>query len=603
MAYKALYRTYRPMDFESMSGQKHIITTLKNAIKTNKIAHAYIFSGPRGTGKTSTAKILAKAVNCLTEGENKPCNECENCKAINDNTFPDIVEIDAASNNGVDEVRELIEKVKYAPIKGKYKVYIIDEVHMMTPGAFNALLKTLEEPPAHVIFILATTDIHRVLPTILSRCQRFDFNKLSYDDIKEKVEYILKQENVIAEDGVTSLIAELADGGMRDALSELDQLISYAGNEIKLQHIYDMYGMMSAADMIQYLILISLAKTSEVFELIEQYIEKGIDVRRLTYDLMVCLKDAIIYSSTSDASILEKLNEEQAKEVLKYYSKEKAIAVVDCLNETLTNYRQSSNYRLFFEIGSLKAIEKINANAKAPKVQETVVKQEEVKPKVEEKVVEQVKQEEVKPQVAKQETVEQKPATNNVVFNNLPVNSIIKKVYLKPESSERIEYSIDDYVNIVAHGDKRFKLELIDQWKQINEYLNYDQTKYIAQLLAEAKIGAANKDFCVLVYDHRIVSSRAQEKNNLILIRQFLKELFNYDFEIYVLDHSLFVDVTHTYMQLIQAHKQIELRDLPKLEVDKPIELPTIEETKPETNETIEIGKSVFGDLLKIKEK
>ncbi len=596
MAYKALYRTYRPIDFENISGQKHIVTTLKNAIKSNKIAHAYIFSGPRGTGKTSTAKILAKAINCLSDGE-KPCNHCENCIAINENTFPDIIEIDAASNNGVDEVRELIEKVKYAPIKGKYKVYIIDEVHMMTAGAFNALLKTLEEPPAHVIFILATTDIHRVIPTILSRCQRFDFNKLSYDDIKEKVEYILKKENIIAEDGVSSLLAELADGGMRDALSELDQLISYAGNEIKLQHIYDMYGMMSAADMIQYLILIALTKTNDVFELIEQYIEKGIDVRRLTYDLMICLKDAIIYQSTSDATILEKLNKEQTQDLLKYYDINQALAVIDILNEALSNYRQSTNYRLFFELASLKAIEKITHNTTTNTNSSFETKKEE--PKKPE--LAQPKVETIKPQ----ESLQDQKMTRSVL-SNVPVNSVVKKTYLAPASSERIEYSLDEYVNIVAHGDKSFKLELIDQWVKIKEYLNYDQTKYMAQLLMDAKIGAANKDFCVLVYNHRIISSRAQEKNNLILIRQFLKELFNYDFEVYVLDHSSFVDVTTTYMQLIQAHRPIELKELPKIEIEPEQETTSTstEDTSTENvNETIEIGKNLFGDLLKIKEK
>ena len=244
MAYKALYRTYRPTTFKEVAGQAHIVKTLKNALACNKIAHAYLFCGPRGTGKTTMAKLLAKALNC-EEGMGHQCNHCSNCIAINEGSHPDVIEIDAASNNGVEDVRDIIERVKYSPIKGKYKVYIIDEVHMMSPNAFNALLKTLEEPPANVIFILATTEPHKVLPTILSRCQRYDFSKVDDKSLAERLKEILETENVSYTEDALDLIISLCDGGVRDALSLLDQAIAYCGNKITRTDIEDIFGIVS----------------------------------------------------------------------------------------------------------------------------------------------------------------------------------------------------------------------------------------------------------------------------------------------------------------------------------------------------------------------
>jgi DNA polymerase-3 subunit gamma/tau len=312
MSYKSLYLTYRPQTFEEVAGQKPIVRTLKNALASGKIAHAYLFAGPRGTGKTTMARLLAKALNC-EEGMGHQCNKCSNCVAISEGSHPDVIEIDAASNNGVDQVRDLIEKVKYAPIKGKYKVYIIDEVHMMSTGAFNALLKTLEEPPENVIFILCTTEPYKVLPTILSRCQRFDFAKLSDEDMSAKLLEVLKAENATYDEEGLKAIVSLADGGMRDALSILEQVLAYSGNQLHEKDVLAIYGLASLEEKIALLQSLKSGDVATVVTKSESFIAGGIDVRRLVGDLIAILKDLLIYEKTGDASLIEEISEEQAQ--------------------------------------------------------------------------------------------------------------------------------------------------------------------------------------------------------------------------------------------------------------------------------------------------
>ena len=590
MAYKALYRKYRPETFENVVGQKHIIKTLLNAIENNKVAHAYIFSGPRGTGKTTTAKLLAKALNC--SNENKPCNECADCKAILEGTHPDIIEIDAASNNGVDEVRELIEKVKYAPIQGKFKVYIIDEVHMMTPGAFNALLKTLEEPPEHVVFILATTDVHKVIPTVLSRCQRFDFSKINFEDIKQRVTEILNLENITFEEGVPSLVAELADGGMRDALSILDQVVSYAGDNVTLQHIYDIYGMMSNGDMVEYLTLLAENKTKEVLEMIENYIGKGIDVKRLSYDLMVCLKDAIVYRSTSDETILERINADNAKAILRYYSTDNALKVSEILNEARNNYRLSTNYRLFFELASLKIIESLATNP-------NIFKEEVSKPAIKEVIVEKV----IEKVVEVPKTNEEKVVAKMEEKEQVEEKTTVANKYETPSESEIISYSLEEYVNILCQGDKKFKESLISRWGEIRKHIDNLNTRYVAQLLSDSNIGVASKDFILLVYDFKLLASRARQKNNLLLIRKFIKEIFDYDLEVFAVERSTFIDMTNKFFELKQAGKLPSRRPIPHLSEQQTNILDEVvsHESEELKDATIELGRDLFGDALKIE--
>jgi DNA polymerase-3 subunit gamma/tau len=353
MSYKALYLTYRPQTFDEVAGQKAIVRTLKNALATGKMAHAYLFAGPRGTGKTTMARLLAKALDC-EEGIGHQCNKCSNCLAISEGAHPDVIEIDAASNNGVDQVRDLIDKVKYAPIKGRYKVYIIDEVHMMSTGAFNALLKTLEEPPENVIFILCTTEPYKVLPTILSRCQRFDFGKLTDEEMKGKlVEVLAKEKAEYDENGIRAIIS-LADGGMRDALSILDQVLAFSGNKLKEEDVLAIFGLASVQEKIDLLKSVASGDVAFVMKKAESFMAAGLDIRRLVTDLIGILKDLLIYEKTSDATLIEEITPEQAEELKAIISAEEANAMITTLIEAQNDFKNVSDVRSLFELTLLR---------------------------------------------------------------------------------------------------------------------------------------------------------------------------------------------------------------------------------------------------------
>ena len=353
MAYQALYRKYRPSNFDEVVGQTHIIQTLKNAIIQNRIAHAYLFCGPRGTGKTSIAKIFAKTLNC-TNSQDAPCGICENCKMAANGSHPDIIEIDAASNNGVDEVRNLIDKVKYAPMQGKYKIYSIDEVHMMTSGAFNALLKTIEEPPTHVIFIFATTEPNKVLPTIISRCQRFDFNKVSVNDIKYRLSVVCKNEGIeIDQDGLT-LIAQLADGGMRDALSILDQCVAYCTSHIDVNDIRKIYGVITSEDIGQLFSSVYKKDVDSFIKDIQKYSDMGMDIKRLTADFIHMLKDSLILDYSENSTLVSDMNKDMIRKYFKSAPIHFRIQCMEELMDTYNKYTYASNALDYLEASLLK---------------------------------------------------------------------------------------------------------------------------------------------------------------------------------------------------------------------------------------------------------
>jgi len=359
MKYQALYRKYRPKAFSDVAGQKHIIRTVKNAIALDKVSHAYLFSGPRGTGKTTTAKLLAKAVNCPSYNGHDACGVCESCQTIASNQSQDIIEIDAASNNGVDEIRDLRDKVKYAPASAKFKVYIIDEVHMLTTGAFNALLKTLEEPPAHVIFVLATTEPHKIPLTIISRCQRFDFKKLSRESIVGRLTQICEAEDIVVADNVLKLIAKISDGGMRDAIGILDQCVAFADEIVKLDDVYELTGVVSI-NMLESIVYSTIYDQKvECLKLINDFNELGKDVVRLAEDIVLYLRDMILFKHIPNLDDVSGniYVSDRLSELSGLVDEQVIYQAIDKLSKAINDMRYSSNPKIVLEMAMLSLIE------------------------------------------------------------------------------------------------------------------------------------------------------------------------------------------------------------------------------------------------------
>ena len=357
MGYKALYRSYRPTTFKEVIGQKHVIQTLKNAIIENRTSHAYVFSGLRGIGKTTIARILAKAVNCQNPIDGEPCNECENCKAINENITTDVVELDAASNNGVDEIRSLLEKVNFLPSFLSKKVYIIDEVHMLSTAAFNALLKTLEEPPAYVMFILATTEPHKIPMTILSRCQRFDFKQFTIEELTQELVYICEKENIQITKEALNGIAEAAEGGMRDALSILDQASVYAEGEITVEDVNNVTGNISNQKIIELLNALNNDDATTAISNINELLNMGKEVSRLITNVIQFCRDLLLYKSVNEAPKDKYIYSTEAfKELVEETDSKRLFYYIDVLVDVQNKIRFTNSQKIYLEVGIMKIV-------------------------------------------------------------------------------------------------------------------------------------------------------------------------------------------------------------------------------------------------------
>lgn len=639
MSYKALYRSYRPQTFGEVAGQEHIVTTLKNAIKENRISHAYLFAGPRGTGKTTVAKLLAKALNCT--GENPPCDQCPNCKAITVGEHPDVIEIDAASNNGVDEVRDLIDKVKYAPINGKYKVYIIDEVHMMSTGAFNALLKTLEEPPAHIVFVLATTEPHKILPTIISRCQRFDFKKVENHDIISRLEYVLKSENKKYELPALESVAKLAEGGMRDALSILEQCLAY-NNELTVESVNMVYGLLSMDNKISFIKQLLSKDIKGVLTSLDNMLSGSIDIKRLTFDLVDVLKDIIIYKNTQDVSILFVLTQQDVDNLAPYILVEEAFEIIDILIEASSHYSQSLDANTYFELAMLKicnrikeenklaidnskAIEQVNIlpvkdTAKAiPVVEETdslpeeviedeIIEEElnkgviEYDPEIEESIPEELKAkadditETVVPEEVAEGTLETVISNSDV---SLPVGEDISQEIdeniIVNKSPENIEVSFSDILNILVQADRRVLNDIKEKWTVIARYRFNLNTAKFASMLCDGKPVAAAPGGIIVAFEHQPNVNEVNETQNYYQLKNFLKEVLGENYDFIAIKNSLWPDMRSKYIDMNRAGT---------LPAPEPIVLHHIgefKEKRAELNDAQAMAVELFGDLVEFE--
>lgn len=411
MSYQVLYRTYRPSKFDEVVGQEYIVKILKNTIKNKRIAHAYLFAGPRGTGKTTIAKLFAKAINCEDFNE-EACDNCPSCLAFKENNHPDIIELDAASNNSVDDIREIIEQVPYSPIVGKYKVYIIDEVHMLSSSAFNALLKTLEEPPAHVVFILATTDPQKIIPTVLSRCQRYNFSKISNLNMEKKMVEILNKEHLQYENKALDEVAMLAEGGMRDALSILEQILSYNNDGIFLEDVQRIFGLSTKEEKVELLIKIHNDLTGSI-NLLRQMYDSGIDPKRLCVDLLEIIKESLIYSDDQNETLLNKLSKFDCMNILDVVSVNDLLSDISYLEEALNKARSNQSFLTYLELAEVKMGGNSSKHAikTKPAITQTVTKTVVGEPKVEAVVAEEVKEE---PQVVVEEPVVEETITEDI---------------------------------------------------------------------------------------------------------------------------------------------------------------------------------------------
>ena len=547
MSYKSLYRKYRPMRFEDVCGQQFIVKTLSNAIKNNKIGHAYLFCGTRGTGKTTIAKIFAKLVNCLNPLDNVPCGECEICLNENTDEIPDIIEIDAASNNGVDEIRELKNKIKLMPVMCKYKVYIIDEVHMLSTGAFNALLKTLEEPPEHVILILATTEPQKLPITIISRCQRFDFKKINVLDISKRLKYISQKEGIDIDDEAIEEIAKLSEGAMRDAIGLLDQISSFADSKITVEDIYTIRGSVSNRVLIELIEKYIDNDASSILSIVDDIYLSGKDFYRLSEDILVFYRNMLI--SKVAPSYFEDKALQLKDDIMRLSSKievKRIERMIKKLEELLRNIKSSDYPRILFEttiLSDLNLDESFENEKPTTEKDKTFVmginevdsnsKNNEIKldKNINEIIKEEFKEKDIK-----------KVTTKNKSNNSFAITDTLKEAMIN---------------NTIAEASASLKKEATVKFEELDKYLIDKDFKAAATILKDSIVTAVSNDHMLLTYKYE--SMVEDNDNEYASISNLIKQMFGSEYKVVAITDKRWKELRPYFLNLKKENGTIPL--------------------------------------------
>lgn len=602
MAYQALYRKWRPRTFDGVVGQTAITDTLKNAIKRGKISHAFLFAGPRGTGKTSCAKIFAKALNCTNLQDGEPCNECENCLAADKGTMNDIIEIDAASNNGVDEIRDIRDKVKYAPTQGKYKVYIIDEVHMLSMGAFNALLKTLEEPPEHVVFILATTELQKVPATIISRTQRYNFKRIDQHDLIARMTCILGQEKIDFEEKALEVIAQVADGGMRDSLSILDQILSYDQDKVKYDDALKITGYAAQEKIEQVLLDLLKGQTSEAFEIVHNLLQDGASTKNILDELIsLTVKGMLVVKSNKEATFLTK---DYVTELAKI-PEEKFYNLVQAANTALNDLRYTNQQQIPLDVFVVQVTQA--AGEKAPVEQGDAVSSavvQKLKSEID-SLSKQVAELKNRPVQATRRISSDFSGTIKTETNSHP-KKVVDQAADTEQKPKRRKASANNQAaqennrrqvyHVLENATKEDLNTVKDIWPDLLSTLKVSQ-RAVMEVLNPV---AASHEQIVLKCKYELWFERANQDGDLISqLETEIAKLTKHNYSIVLVADSSWLKVRHDF---VASHKE-ELLAKKFQKIEKSEQEANENQVDPQAKkEVIDKAKELFGDLAQIKD-